>query len=51
MVDRFAATHPRFDELGGLIEVCLRAGFNLKNSYAFAVAFDTIGKRKLRNRK
>ena len=32
-VDQFAATHPRFDELGGLIEQELRLGFDLEQAY------------------
>lgn len=32
-VDRFAETHPRLDELGGLIEQELRLGFNLPTAY------------------
>ena len=32
-VDQFADTHPRFDELGGLIEQELRLGFDLEQAY------------------
>ena len=32
-VDQFAATHPRFDELGGLIEQELKLGFDLEQAY------------------
>ena len=32
-VDQFATTHPRFDELGGLIERELKLGFDLETAY------------------
>jgi hypothetical protein len=46
MVDEFADSHPRFDELGKLIEIGLRGGANLKTAYAFAKAFDDVRRRK-----
>jgi hypothetical protein len=35
-VDTFADTHPRFDELGDLIEQELKLGFDIDNAYARA---------------
>jgi hypothetical protein len=32
-VDQFAETHPRFDELGTLIEAELKFGFDLETAY------------------
>jgi hypothetical protein len=32
-VDQFADKHPRFDELGDLIETELKLGFNLETAY------------------
>jgi hypothetical protein len=43
-VDRFARTHPRFDELGALIEFGLKEGYDLKAAYRLAVILDRFKK-------
>jgi hypothetical protein len=40
MVDQFAKTHPRLDELGKVIEIGVQAGLGLQEAYAIAVALD-----------
>jgi hypothetical protein len=44
-VDRFAETHPRLDELGGLIEQELRLGFDLPTAYRRAELLSPPGSR------
>jgi hypothetical protein len=45
-VNAFADAHPRFDELGDLIEAELRLGFDLKTAYRRAELLRPARKRK-----